>query len=197
MKFEAHYYSETGNMESTEYSDNLYSLLRNYSVFWQNDKYKPTLWITEGNVSLRIHDFAFKELTPKLTAPICRRGSSKQIGCFQKIDFASPDELYTNRPDKLEKAVYSLLAKAEIDHTGKLDTKSPSYKKAMRITRSNFPDLFCDLDEDVDLIFKDKKYDYTLFYFNPDSNAGGQIVQCPFQMTRHNAWLEIKITLTF
>ena len=24
------------------------------------------------------------------------------------------------------------------------------------------------------------KYDYTLFYFNPDSNAGGQIVQCPF-----------------
>ena len=40
--------------------------------------------------------------------------------------------------------------------------------------------MFCDLDEDVDLIFKDKKYDYTLFYFNPDSNAGGQIVQCPF-----------------
>lgn len=89
-------------------------------------------------------------------------------------------QIYTNRPDKLEKAVYSLLAKAEIDHTGELDTKSPSYKKAMRITRSNFPDLFCDLDEDVDLIFKDKKYDYTLFYFNPDSNAGGQIVQCPF-----------------
>ena len=82
MKFEAHYYSETGNMESTEYSDNLYSLLRNYSVFWQNDKYKPTLWITEGNVSLRIHDFAFKELTPETY--------SKQIGCFQKLILRRP-----------------------------------------------------------------------------------------------------------
>ncbi len=180
MKFEAHYYSETGNMESTEYSDNLYSLLRNYSVFWQNDKYKPTLWITEGNVSLRIHDFAFKELTPETYCAYLQERILEADRLLSEIDFASPDELYTNRPDKLEKAVYSLLAKAEIDHTGKLDTKSPSYKKAMRITRSNFPDLFCDLDEDVDLIFKDKKYDYTLFYFNPDSNAGGQIVQCPF-----------------
>lgn len=90
MKFEAHYYSETGNMESTEYSDNLYSLLRNYSVFWQNDKYKPTLWITEGNVSLRIHDFAFKELTPETYCAYLRRGSSKQIGCFQKLILRRP-----------------------------------------------------------------------------------------------------------
>lgn len=152
MKFEAHYYSETGNMESTEYSDNLYSLLRNYSVFWQNDKYKPTLWITEGNVSLRIHDFAFKELTPETYCAYLQERILEADRLLSEIDFASPDELYTNRPDKLEKAVYSLLAKAEIDHTGKLDTKSPSYKKAMRITRSNFPDLFCDLDEDVDLM---------------------------------------------
>ena len=72
------------------------------------------------------------------------------------------------------------MAKAEIDHTRELDTKSLSYKKAMQITRSNFPDLFCDLDDGLELIFKDEKYDYVLFYFNPDSNAGGQIVQCPF-----------------
>ena len=180
MKFEAHYYSETGNMESTEYSDNLYSLLRNYSVFWQNDKYKPTLWITEGNVSLRIHDFAFKELTPETYCAYLQERILEADRLLSEIDFASPDELYTNRPDKLEKAVYSLLAKAEIDHTGELDTKSPFYKKAMQITQSNFPDLFCDLDDDLDLIFKDEKYDYVLFYFNPDSNAGGQIVQCPF-----------------
>ena len=193
MKFEAHYYSETGNMESTEYSDNLYSLLRNYSVFWQNDKYKPTLWITEGNVSLRIHDFAFKELTPETYCAYLQERILEADRLLSEIDFASPDELYTNRPDKLEKAVYSLLAKAEIDHTGKLDTKSPSYKKAMRITRSNFPDLFCDLDEDVDLIFKiilSSILTQTLM-------LADKLFSALFQMTRHNAWLEIKITLTF
>ena len=111
MKFEAHYYSETGNMGSTEYSDNLYSLLRNYSVFWQNDKYKPTPWITEGNVSLRIHDFAFKELTPETYCAYLQERILEADRLLSEIDFASPDELYTNRPDKLEKAVYSLLKK--------------------------------------------------------------------------------------
>ncbi len=85
-----------------------------------NDKYKPTLWITEGNVSLRIHDFAFKELTPETYCAYLQERILEADRLLSEIDFASPDELYTNRPDKLEKAVYSLLAKAEIDHTGKL-----------------------------------------------------------------------------
>lgn len=105
MKFEAHYYSETGNMESTEYSDNLYSLLRNYSVFWQNDKYKPTLWITEGNVSLRIHDFAFISFFDCIFDIAERMEKCQFIGTFIDNAFSYKDMVKTEEKDELPKTI--------------------------------------------------------------------------------------------
>lgn len=49
-------------------------------------------------------------------------------------------------------------------------------------TESEFPDLHNMLfgASDEELIFSEGADDHSLYYFNPDSNAGGQIVQCPF-----------------
>ena len=65
---------------------------------------------------------------------------------------------------------------------------SAEYKEAVELIKNisskEFPEMYDAffVDTGIDLIFKDK-YDedkFELYYYNPDSNAGGQIVQCSF-----------------
>lgn len=90
----------------------------------------------------------------------------------------------------VEDAVWKLLYEDRASvYDRELDTESPQYKKAMELVEAHcshaFPELYAAIFGDgtgsEDLLFVDgEKYEYNLFYYNPDSNAGGQIVQCPF-----------------
>lgn len=71
-----------------------------------------------------------------------------------------------------------------------LDIKSEKYKEMLSLVedlcREHFPELYESIfvDDSVDLIFK-STYDpqlFSLYYYNPDSSAGGQIVNCPFSV---------------
>ena len=65
---------------------------------------------------------------------------------------------------------------------------SVEYKEAVELIKNisskEFPEMYDAffVDTGIDIIFKDK-YDedkFELYYYNPDSNAGGQIVHCSF-----------------
>ena len=72
-----------------------------------------------------------------------------------------------------------------------LDINSDDYKEMLALVESlceqEFPELhdavFGDGAGAVDLIFRDRNDSdsYNLYYYNPDSNAGGLIEQCPFR----------------
>ncbi len=108
----------------------------------------------------------------------------KAINAIQNV--ARFEDIDITDRKAVEQEVWSLLERAERKSQRKLNTDSPYYKGALELVESHcsivFPDLYDILSNPlVDLIFKDgSKYDYALFYYNPDSNAGGQIVQCPF-----------------
>lgn len=65
---------------------------------------------------------------------------------------------------------------------------SPEYKQAVElienISLKEFPEMYeaFFVDNGIDLIFQNRydKDSFELYYYNPDSNAGGQIVQCSF-----------------
>lgn len=69
-----------------------------------------------------------------------------------------------------------------------LDVDSPDYKQIIKLVKElceeQFPELAESVfgDKDEDFIFKSRLGDnwYNLFYYNPDSVAGGQIVMCSF-----------------
>lgn len=73
-----------------------------------------------------------------------------------------------------------------------LDIDSADYEKMEGLVADLCKQIFPELHEAVwgqypgneDLIFRDKNDSegYNLYYYNPDSNAGGQIVQCPFDL---------------
>lgn len=95
-------------------------------------------------------------------------------------------ETERERLDKVEHMVEKLIGKIIYDYV-MVDMSSPEYTEAESLVKDLCKGLFPELYDAVfnldntDLIFKDGKYgDYALYYFNPDSNAGGQFVHCPF-----------------
>lgn len=116
--------------------------------------------------------FAFKEAKKEFSAELA--------------SFVDPDTFdFSDRKD-VETAIYNLLGNAEIDNSRELDVSSPYYQNAMELLEVycslEFRDLYEALDgSGRDLVFRDgEKFDYTLFYYNPDSASLGQFVQCPF-----------------
>lgn len=83
----------------------------------------------------------------------------------------------------IREKIYSLLD----DTYDEMNVDSDSYKEALRLTKDlcsfEFPDLHTCLfnNSDTDLIFADLGGGYKVYYYNPDSNAGGQIVECQLE----------------
>ena len=107
----------------------------------------------------------------------------------ENIDYVS--EVYNdNRPDDYNMCldVESIVRKLLNTMPDTLDIESPDYKKIFTLIKglcsTEFPELHEAIFENdgIDLIFRDKRNPdwYILYYYNPDSNAGGQIVECPF-----------------
>lgn len=69
-----------------------------------------------------------------------------------------------------------------------LDVASQEYKENTKLVEGLCNEVFPDLSQaifggcDFDLIFRDRNDidKYCLYYYNPDANAGGQIVKCEF-----------------
>lgn len=86
----------------------------------------------------------------------------------------------------IETVVYDWLSHQKDAYN--LDITAPDYIRMMKLVEGLCEDEFPELAESVfgakdeDFIFRDKNNDgwYNLFYYNPDSNAGGQIVRCEF-----------------
>lgn len=81
--------------------------------------------------------------------------------------------------------------KGAFDNATGLDIESETYKEILDMYKTlclrEFPELYEAVfvaPGEVDLIFRDRhdSEGYNLFYYNPDSTAGGQIVQCPFDL---------------
>lgn len=100
-------------------------------------------------------------------------------------------EVYNNKQQDefdmcsvIEKAVYDWLSQ----QPRTLDIHSPDYKKIVNLVEIVCNEEFPELSESVfgsnddNFIFRDRNNPgwYNLYYYNPDSSAGGQIVQCPF-----------------
>ena len=88
--------------------------------------------------------------------------------------------------ESTEKIVYKLLEKAATGNGMELDVENPHYKSAYSLTAEYCMHRFPELHEMVfegdgseDLFFESGGWEGNLFYYNPDSNAGGQIVHCP------------------
>ena len=70
------------------------------------------------------------------------------------------------------------------------DLHDPEYGQAKTLLASlcehQFPELHAAVfqHEDLDLIFKNPDGSFQLVYYNPDASAGGQIVQCPFDVSQ-------------
>lgn len=83
----------------------------------------------------------------------------------------------------IESYVYEWLNKM----TEELDVNSPEYKEAESLIEDlcarEFPELHDCLfgDSDPDLIFTDIHGGFKVFYYNPDADAGGQIVEGRFE----------------
>jgi len=81
-------------------------------------------------------------------------------------------------------AVWELLDQFD----NEIDIKSSEYQTAIQLTESlcfyKFPKLYDSIvcKSDYDLIFAKSEGEYSLFYYNPDSVSGGQIVECSFDM---------------
>ena len=94
--------------------------------------------------------------------------------------------VHENVEKNIETEVYRLLDNAVI-HELELDVESPDYKKALSLlkdlTLCEFPELYDCLFEDSssDLFFKDQNGDFGVYYYNPDSNSEGQIVNGSFE----------------
>lgn len=98
-----------------------------------------------------------------------------------------------------DKAVWSYLDDAKITY----DTTHPAYTQAKKLLASiceqQFPELYDAIFQHVDqnLIFSRPDGSFQLVYYNPDSDAGGQIIQCPFdasqafRMQDNDAYLDI------
>lgn len=82
------------------------------------------------------------------------------------------------------KAVYGYLNRCE--DLKALDIESEGYQTAYHALKeycaSQFPELHDSVfgNDDDDFVFKAGDGDFRLYYYNPDSVAGGQIVQCSF-----------------
>lgn len=112
-----------------------------------------------------------------------------------------------NSLSHFRKRVFSLLDDAS-DRYPTLKVDADPYKKAMELSklvcRKLTPALYEGLFEnDMDLVFEDgSKFNYCLYYYNPDSNCGGQIVQCPFdaeqaaQMVDNEDYMDVLATNT-
>ena len=106
-----------------------------------------------------------------------------------------PDASHTPTAD----AVWSCLDDAKVLY----DTSTPAYAQAKKLLASmcekQFPELYDTVFQhvDQDLIFFVQDGHFQLVYYNPDAEAGGQLVQCPFtasQTTRmqdKDAYLDV------
>lgn len=87
-----------------------------------------------------------------------------------------------------EEAVRSQLKQAHANTT--YDVTDPAYIQAKALLASiceqQFPELYATVFQhvDQDLIFSLPDGRFQLVYYNPDANAGGQIVQCPFDASQ-------------
>lgn len=67
-----------------------------------------------------------------------------------------------------------------------LNVESVGYKNAMRLVSELCVRISPEIHDmafggsDEDLVFNSNRLGYSIFYYNPDSVAGGQIVECPF-----------------
>lgn len=100
--------------------------------------------------------------------------------------FIDPDAVDIGDARAAETWAYYLLGNAEIKNSRVLNVKSSAYFSAMDLVKDflerEFPELYEVIFGAGDyLVFKDgEKFDYDLYYYNPDSSAGGQLVVCPF-----------------
>ena len=112
-----------------------------------------------------------------------------------QIDAPTHIVAHENVEKNIETEVYRLVDIATMNDI-KLDMESTEYKKAIALLEElcsrDFPELHDSLFEnsDMDLIFADKYGDFKVFYYNPDSNAGGQIVEGEFQERDISRFLE-------
>lgn len=100
-----------------------------------------------------------------------------------------------------ETDIWSQLRKSQVKAT--YDTADPAYRnaKAMlaEVCKQQFPELYNAVFQHTDqnLIFSRPDGSFQLVYYNPDASAGGQIVQCPFdvsqvfRMQNHDAYMEV------
>lgn len=96
-------------------------------------------------------------------------------------------------------AVWAHLNDAKVTY----DTTHPAYTQAKKllafICEQQFPELYDAVFQHIDqnLMFSRPDGSFQLVYYNPDSNAGGQIVQCPFdasqaaRMQDNDAYLDV------
>lgn len=97
------------------------------------------------------------------------------------------DEISMNTPngDNMEAVkteIYNWLNNCH----GELDVESEEYKRAVSAIKElcsrKFPEFYESVfsNSDDNFIFSAGDGEFILYYYNPDSNAGGQIVECPF-----------------
>ena len=104
----------------------------------------------------------------------------------------------------------SMLSEQTWLETYTYNPKSWEYMKAVYqascSTRREFPALheaiFGSNEGSPDFVFSKGADEHRIYYFNPDSNAGGQVVECPFddamarQMLEGEDWIEVVAEVT-
>ncbi len=120
---------------------------------------------------------SMEKITEYETKMISAARDKAKVTMTDEVDFVAAED-----------AVYKLLEGAQIaKEYSNLNVNSSEYKRAMEQTEEFCQRAWPELYEtvfgncDKNFFFKDiPGYDFAMFYYNPDSNRGGQFVMCPF-----------------